>query len=79
MSEQTARTDAATYFPTQAAGPAVEAYTISTFCRVYGVGRSFTYEEIRAGRLKIVKAGRRTLIPAKSARSWFANLGGEAS
>lgn len=57
----------------------VEAYTIPDFCRAYGVGRSFTYEEIKAGRLRIVKAGRRTLIPAASARKWFTRLGGEAA
>ena len=38
------------------------AYSIDEFCEKAGIGRSFVYQEIRAGRLKARKAGRRTLI-----------------
>jgi excisionase family DNA binding protein len=53
---------------------APEAYTVETFCKIFGVGRSFTYELFKAGTLRPVKAGRRTLIPADQARDWFRSL-----
>ena len=39
-------------------------YTIPEFVQVTGLGRSRVYEEIKAGRLRIGKSGRRTLITA---------------
>ena len=50
------------------------ALSISQFCRLHSVGRTFTYEEIAAGRLRAVKAGRRTLIPCEAAEAWLASL-----
>jgi excisionase family DNA binding protein len=50
------------------------ALSVNEFCRRYGVGRTTTYEEIKAGRLKVVKAGKRTLVPADAAESWLNNL-----
>jgi hypothetical protein len=50
------------------------AYTIAGFCAAYGVGRTFTYAEVKAGRLRLVKAGNRTLIGAAEAQRWFDNL-----
>lgn len=47
-------------------------WRVDDFCAAHGVGRSFVYEEIRRGALKIVKAGRRTLIPADEALRWQA-------
>lgn len=52
----------------------VQAYTVKDFCAAYGVGRSTVYEEIKAGRLRTVKVGARTLIPVDSARAWFEQL-----
>ncbi len=49
----------------------IEAYDIKSFCKAYSVSRSFAYEEIRAGRLKIVKVGRRTLITRRDAQIWL--------
>lgn len=51
--------------------PNVKAYDIPTFCRLFSIGRTLTYAEIKAGRLKIAKIGRRTLIPAESAIAWL--------
>ena len=48
------------------------ALSIPQFCRTYDIGRSKTYEEINAGRLKAKKFGRKTLIT--NADEWFANL-----
>jgi hypothetical protein len=50
------------------------AFSISQFCRTYGVGRTFCYAELKAGRLKARKAANRTLIPRADAQAWFASL-----
>ena len=48
--------------------------SIPQFTNVYGPGRSKTYEEIGAGRLKAVKVGARTFIPVDNAEEWLKNL-----
>ena len=50
------------------------AFSIREFCRQYGIGRTHTYEEIAAGRLRAVKVGRRTLIKSDAAEAWLAAL-----
>lgn len=50
------------------------AYTLGEFCELYRTGRSFTYGEIRAGRLKAVKAGSKTLILKADAQAWEQSL-----
>lgn len=49
----------------------IQAYDIKSFCKAFNVSRSFVYEEIKAGRLKAVKVGRRTLIPRDNALAWL--------
>lgn len=49
----------------------IQAYDIKSFCKAFNVSRSFVYEEIKAGRLKAVKIGRRTLIPRDNAIEWL--------
>jgi len=61
------RTDA---LPSQTYEPAL-AYSVEQFCIRYSIGRSSTYEEIKAGRLKIRKVGSRTLISHEEAARWF--------
>lgn len=51
-----------------------EAFTIRSFGNAYGVGRSFIYSEMAAGRLPFRKAGRRTLIMRDDAQRWADNL-----
>jgi excisionase family DNA binding protein len=48
--------------------------SIPDACRVLGIGRSKLYELINAGRLDIVKIGRRTLIRAASIRVLAENI-----
>jgi hypothetical protein len=48
------------------------ALSIPQFCQHYDVGRSKTYQEINAGRLKARKIGRKTLIV--NADEWLATL-----
>jgi excisionase family DNA binding protein len=50
------------------------AFSIAAFCERYGIGRTSAYEEIAAGRLQAVKAGKRTLIPFDASESWLRNL-----
>lgn len=50
------------------------AFSISDFCRRYGIGRTNVYREIAAGRLGAVKVGRRTLITRDAAEAWLAAL-----
>jgi hypothetical protein len=53
---------------------APQAYDMRSFCTAYGISRSFAYVEIKAGRLKTLKAGRRTLISRQAADDWLNSL-----
>ncbi|WP_243304664.1 excisionase family DNA-binding protein [Geothrix oryzisoli] len=57
--------------------PAKAAYSIAEFCGLVSLGRSRVFEEIREKRLRIVKVGRRTLIPATEVSAWLERLAGE--
>jgi excisionase family DNA binding protein len=50
------------------------ALSIAELVEVSGLGRSFIYEEIKAGHLVARKAGRRTLILHEDAESWLTSL-----
>jgi excisionase family DNA binding protein len=50
------------------------AFSVEGFCHSYSVGKTTAYEEISSGRLRAVKAGRRTLIPEQSAADWLKSL-----
>jgi excisionase family DNA binding protein len=61
----------------QTHGPPVSgryAYSIPEVARAVGVGRSYIYGEIREGRLRVRKAGRRTLIYEEDLRAWLQAL-----
>lgn len=46
-------------------------YTVNEFCMLYGIGRTFFYELLKAGRgPQIIKVGRKTLIPRHCAEAW---------
>jgi excisionase family DNA binding protein len=40
------------------------------------IARTKLYEELKAGRLRAVKVGKRTLIPITEAERWLATLAG---
>lgn len=49
-------------------------YTIEEVSKLTGLGRTRLYEELNTGRLRGVKAGRRTLIPHSSIEQWLGTL-----
>ena len=50
------------------------AMSIADFCRRYGVGRTTVYEEIKSGRLRARKIGKRTAIGTDDAEDWWRHL-----
>ena len=48
--------------------------TLKDFCDAYRVCRETAYQQIRAGRLRAVKLGRKTLILRADADAWAASL-----
>ena len=51
-----------------------EAFSVEEFCRRYPIGKTRLYDEINRGNLQAKKLGRRTVIPAESARAWLREL-----
>lgn len=49
-------------------------YSIADVTDLTGLGRSFVYEQIKAGSLIMRKAGRRSLIFDEDLRAWLAQL-----
>ena len=47
------------------------AFSIAEFCFAYGICRTTAYGEINAGRLTVIKCGRRTLITQAAAEAWL--------
>lgn len=52
----------------------VMARKVDTFCERYGIGRSTFYKEVRAGRLKIRKIGRATVVLREDEDAWRLSL-----
>ena len=50
------------------------AYSIAAFCKAYSVGLTLTYQLIKDGALRAVKAGGRTLIMRRDAEAWARSL-----
>ena len=52
-----------------------KAYSVDEFCKSYKFGRSLFYKLLREGKgPKVIKIGRRTIIPADEAEQWFSSL-----
>jgi excisionase family DNA binding protein len=49
----------------------VMAYSVDAAAKASHIGRTKLYEEIKAGRLKVRKFGRRTLITAEALSEWL--------
>jgi excisionase family DNA binding protein len=50
------------------------AFSIDEFARLAGIGRTTAYMEVKAGRLRPLKCGRRTLVSAAEAQRWLERL-----
>ena len=50
------------------------ARSVAEFLQWAGIGKTQFYEEVKAGRLRIVKVGTKTLVPDESGRAWLASL-----
>jgi len=50
------------------------AMSIEQFCQRYDIGRTSAYAEIREGRLRARKCGRRTIIADDDADNWLQRL-----
>lgn len=51
--------------------------TLPEFCERHSLSRTAAYREIRDGRLRITKVGRRTLIAREDASAWLESLRAE--
>jgi excisionase family DNA binding protein len=49
-------------------------HSIADVTKIIGLGRSFVYEEIKEGRLRVRKAGRRSLIFDADLKAWLQAL-----
>jgi hypothetical protein len=50
------------------------AMSIPEFCERYGPGRTKAYEELKSGRLRGRKIGKRTIITEDDAEDWLRHL-----
>jgi len=50
------------------------ALSVNAFCAWAGIGRSKFYAEVRAGRIRVRKLGKRTLITMSDAQAWLDGL-----
>lgn len=50
------------------------AFSIDEFAKAASIGRTQVYQEIKAGRLRPVKCGKRTLLTADEVRRWLERL-----
>jgi excisionase family DNA binding protein len=50
------------------------AMSIAEFCERYGPGRTKAYEELKSGRLRGLKIGKRTVITEDDAEEWLRHL-----
>ena len=51
-----------------------QAMSIEEFCNRYGIGRTTAYAEIKEGRLRARKCGRRTIITDGDGDEWLQHL-----
>jgi excisionase family DNA binding protein len=56
------------------ADPVKEAFAVKEICRAYGICRETVYNEIRHGRLRALKLGKKTVILRSDAEKWASSL-----
>jgi excisionase family DNA binding protein len=48
------------------------AYRVSPFCEAIGIGRTTFYDLVKRGKIRVVRIGGRTLVPASEAERLLA-------
>ena len=51
-----------------------EAFAIGEFCARYGICRDTFYQEVRRGRLRALKLGKKTIILKTDADAWVSTM-----
>jgi excisionase family DNA binding protein len=51
-----------------------EAFGVREFCTRYGICRQTFYDEVKRGRIKAVKLGKKTMILRSDAEAWAKSL-----
>jgi excisionase family DNA binding protein len=51
-----------------------EAFAVREFCDRYGICRDTFYGEVKRGRLRALKVGKRTLVLKSDAEAWATSL-----
>jgi excisionase family DNA binding protein len=51
-----------------------EAFAVREFCARYGICRDTFYSEVKRGRLRALKLGRKTIVLRPDADAWAASL-----
>lgn len=59
--------------------PSKVALTVNEFLAAANISRTTFYSEVKAGRIKIVKVGVKTLVPATEPIAWLARLSGDVA
>jgi hypothetical protein len=49
-------------------------WRVNDFCDAHGIGRTSFYEEVNCGKIKVIKYGKRTLIPDSQAKAFQLRL-----
>lgn len=49
-------------------------YTVSEFTNAFGISKASLYRQVKAGQIRLVKCGARSLITAADAAAWLENL-----
>jgi excisionase family DNA binding protein len=55
-------------------GPPRAALTVAEFCAALSIGRTTFYEQVRAGRIRVLKVGTRTLVPTSEVDAFLQKL-----
>ncbi len=50
------------------------AFSVDEFCRWASIGRSLFYQEVKSGRIKLRKIGRKSVVIMPDAMSWLKDL-----
>ncbi len=45
-------------------------WRVDDFCRAHGIGRTLFYDEVKRGQIKLMKVGKRSLVPDTEAKAW---------